>query len=175
MDTKTRHITCHDTILTDQTTLLEQLIKHWRHAIADEFPVSMFLIDVDKFSLLENRSECFEHILEAVRLQFHRETDFLACFNRKQILAISSHMSFRQTSLLAGKLHKAIAGLQLFHPHSPTGRYATVSIGHTTYSPVENDCYGILDMLATAQEHVQQAKQNGGNCSKTRLHSRIFD
>jgi diguanylate cyclase (GGDEF)-like protein len=175
MDTKTRHVTCHDDILTDQTTLLEQLIRHWRRSIADEFPVSMFLIDVDKFSLLENKSACFERILEATRQQFHRETDFIACFNRKQILAISSHMNFRQTTLLAGKLHKAIASLQIFHPHSPTGRYATVSIGHTTYSPVDNDCYGILDMLATAQRHVEQAKQSGGNCSKTRLHSRVFN
>lgn len=175
MDTKTRHTTCHDTILTDQTSLLEQLTRHWRHAIADEFPVSMFLIDVDKFSLLENKSECFEQILEAIRLQFHRETDFITCFNRKQILAISSHMSFQQTALLAEKLHEATSSLKIFHPKSPTGRYATISIGHTTYSPADGDNYGLLDMLTTAQQHLEQAKQSGGNCSKTRLHSRVFD
>jgi diguanylate cyclase (GGDEF)-like protein len=175
MDTKTRQVVCPDNILIDQTTLLEQLIQHWRLAVAEDFPVSMFIIDVDKFSQLENKAACFEQILEAIRQQFHRESDFIARFNRKQIMAITSHMSFRQTTQLAVKLRKAVNNLEIFHPFSPTGRYATVSIGHTTYSPVENDCYGILDMLATAQEHVQQAKQNGGNCSKTRLHSRIFD
>jgi diguanylate cyclase (GGDEF)-like protein len=174
MDTQTRQFTCPDDILIDQTTLLEQLIRHWRDAIDEDTSVSMFIIDVDKFSQLENRSACFEQILEAIRQQFHRQSDFIARFNRKQIMAISSHMNFRQTTQLANKLHKAVHALQIFHPHSPTGRYATVSIGHTTYSPVENDCYGILDMLATAQRHIEQAKQSGGNCSKTRLHSRVL-
>jgi diguanylate cyclase (GGDEF)-like protein len=174
MDTQTRQLTCPDDILIDQTTLLEQLIRHWRDAIDEDTSVSMFIIDVDKFSQLENRSACFEQILEAIRQQFHRQSDFIARFNRKQIMAISSHMNFRQTTQLASKLHKAVHALQIFHPHSPTGRYATVSIGHTTYSPVENDCYGILDMLATAQRHIEQAKQSGGNCSKTRLHSRVL-
>jgi diguanylate cyclase (GGDEF)-like protein len=174
MDTKTRQLGCKDNILIDQTTLLEQLIQHWRMAVAEDFPVSMFIIDVDKFSQLENRSACFEQILVAIRQQFQRESDFIARFNRKQIMAISSHMNFRQTTQLASKLHKAVHNLQIFHPHSPTGRYATVSIGHTTYSPVENDCYGLLDMLATAQHHIEQAKQSGGNCSKTRLHSRVL-
>ena len=165
---------CPDAVLIDQTTLLEQFIAHWRLAIQDNFAVSVFIIDVDKFSQLENKSACFERILNAVHTQFHRETDFIARFNRKQIMAITSHMNYRQTTQLASKLHKAVAALEIFHPHSPTGRYATVSIGHTTYSPENNDCYGILDMLSTTQQHVEQAKQSGGNCSKTRLHSRVL-
>jgi diguanylate cyclase (GGDEF)-like protein len=160
--------------LTDQTHLLEQLISHWRQAVAEDFPVSMFIIDVDRFSQMESKTACFEKILTAIRGQFHRETDFIARFNRKQIMAISSHMSYRQSTQMATKLHKTVSRLEIFHPHSPTGRYATVSIGHSTYAPVENDCYGILDMLATVQHHVDQAKQAGGNCSQTRLHSRVL-
>lgn len=174
MNTATQQTTCPDDILIDQTALLQQLIDHWKQAVTEDFPVSMFIIDVDKFSQLENKSACFERILEAIRQQFHRETDFIARFNRKQIMAITSHMNYRQTTQLSTKLHKAVAALEIFHPHSPTGRYATVSIGHTTYSPIENDCYGVLDMLATCQHHVDQAKQSGGNCAKTRLHSRVL-
>ena len=174
MDNKTSNRDSPDDILTDQTTLLEHLIVHWRLAIKDDFPVSVFIIDVDKFSQLENKSACFERILNAVHAQFHRETDFIARFNRKQIMAITSHMNYHQTTQLAAKLHKAVAALEIFHPYSPTGRYATVSIGHTTYAPENNDYYGVLDMLATAQQHIEQAKQNGGNCSKTRLHSRVL-
>jgi|GEM_PF-1712310 diguanylate cyclase (GGDEF)-like protein len=161
-------------ILIDQTRLLEQLIFHWRQAVNEDFPVSMFIVDVDRFSQMESKASCFEQILNAIRQQFNRETDFIARFNRKQIMAISSHMSYRQSTQMATKLHKAVSMLEIFHPHSPTGRYATVSIGHSTYAPVENDCYGILDMLATVQHHVDQAKQAGGNCSKTRLHSRVL-
>lgn len=161
-------------ILIDQTQLLEQLIFHWRQAVAEDFPISMFIIDVDRFSQMESKSSCFEKILNVIRQQFNRENDFIARFNRKQIMAISSHMSYRQSSQMASKMQKAVSALEIFHPHSPTGRYATVSIGHSTYAPVENDCYGILDMLATVQHHVEQAKQAGGNCSKTRLHSRVL-
>lgn len=174
MNKQTQNMACSDDILIDQTTLLEQLILQWRSAVSNDNSVSVFIIDVDTFSQMENKSACFERILEVIRLQFHRESDFIARFNRKQIMAITSHMNFRQTTQLATKLHKAVASLEIFHPHSPNGRYATVSIGHTTYSPVENDCYGVLDMLATALRHVGQAKRNGGNCSKTRLHTRVL-
>ena len=174
MNMETHGISHQDQILIDQTTLLERFIQQWRRAVAEGHSVSMFIIDVDKFSLMENKSACFEQILASIRQQFHRESDFIARFNRKQIIAISSHMNFPQTTQLANKLHKAVAELKIFHPHSPTGRYATVSIGHTTYSPIANDCYGILDMIATTQQHIDQAKKQGGNCSRTRLHTRIL-
>jgi PleD family two-component response regulator len=163
-----------DDILIDQTTLLKQLVESWQHAAVEDFSITLFIIDVDEFLQLENRSACFDQILTAIRQQFHRETDFIAPFNRRQIMAITSHMSFRQAGQLADKLHKAVAALKIFHPHSATGRYATLSIGHTTYSPIGNDGYGILDIIALCQQHVLQATQEGGNCSKTRLHSRVL-
>lgn len=174
MDTKTQQTSDTDDILIDQTGLLQHLIDHWHQAVTDQLSVSMFIIDVDKFSLLENKSACFEKILNAIAQQFHRETDYVARFNRKQIMAITSQMTFHQSKQLASRLQKAVATLEIFHPHSPTGRYATVSIGHTTYSPINNDDYGVLDMLATVQRHIVEAKQDGGNCSKTRLHSRVL-
>lgn len=174
MDTKTQQTSDTGDILIDQTGLLQHLIDHWHQAVTDQLSVSMFIIDVDKFSLLENKSACFEKILNTIGQQFHRETDYIARFNRKQIMAITSQMTFRQSKQMATRLQKAVAALEIFHPHSPTGRYATVSIGHTTYSPVKNDDYGVLDMLATAQRHVVQAKKDGGNCTQTRLHSRVL-
>lgn len=163
-----------DNILLDQAALLQQLLNHWQQALADDFSVSIFIINVDKFSLLDNKSACFDRILAAIRQQFQRETDFIARFNRKQIIAISSHMSFRQSSQLADRLHRAVKELEVFHPHSPNGRYATISIGHATYSPATENSYGVLDLLATVIKHVRLAKKAGGNCSKTRLHSRLL-
>ncbi|WP_273150657.1 diguanylate cyclase domain-containing protein [Methylophaga thiooxydans] len=174
MDTKINTSQDNDGILIDQATLLQTLINQWRKAVEEDFAISIFIIDVDKFSRMENKSVCFEQIFEAIRQQFHRETDFIARFNRKQVMAISSHMNYRQSTQLATRLHKAIASLKLFHPQSPTGRYATVSIGHSTYAPEPNDCYGVLDMLATVIKFVRDAKYEGGNQSKSRLHSRVL-
>ncbi|EEF79370.1 diguanylate cyclase domain-containing protein [Methylophaga thiooxydans] len=174
MDTKTNNSQCHDGVLIDQATLLETLIKQWHKAVDEDFAITVFIIDVDKFSRMENKSACFDQILDAIRSQFQRETDFIARFNRKQVMAISSHMNYRQSTQLATRLHKAIASLKLFHPQSPTGRYATVSIGHSTYAPEPNDCYGVLDMLATVIKFVRDAKYEGGNQSKSRLHSRVL-
>jgi diguanylate cyclase (GGDEF)-like protein len=165
---------CDDHILIDQTTLLQQLLDHWRTAVSDSSSVSIFIIDVDKFSLLESKSFCFERVVGAIRDLFNRESDYIARYNRKQIMAITSDMTYKQTTLLAKRMHGAVAKLEIFHPHSPTGRYLTVSIGHTTYSPEEKDCYGVLDMLATTLEHVNRAKQHGGNSSHSRLHSRLL-
>ncbi len=174
MDTKTNNSQHSDGILIDQASLLQTLIEQWHKAVNEDFAISVFIIDVDKFSQMENKSACFEQILEAIHKQFHRETDFIARFNRKQVMAITSHMSYRQTTQLANRLHKAIAALKIFHPHSPTGRYATVSIGHSTYAPEADDCYGVLDMLATVIKFVRDAKFEGGNQSKSRLHSRVL-
>lgn len=163
-----------DGALIDQATLLQTLIRQWQQAMDEDFAISVFIIDVDKFSLLENKSVCFEKILATIQSQFQRETDFIARFNRKQVMAISTHMTYRQTTLLVNRLHKAIASLTIFHPHSPTGRYATVSIGHSTYAPEIDDSYGVLDMLATVIKFVRDAKYEGGNRSKSRLHSRVL-
>ncbi|WP_438970889.1 diguanylate cyclase domain-containing protein [Methylophaga sp.] len=174
MDATTNNSANNDDTLIDQATLLETLIQQWHQAVKEDFSISVFIIDVDKFTRLENKSDCFEQILKAIRRQFQRETDFIARFNRKQVMAISSDMTFRQATQLANRLHKAIAALKIFHPHSPTGRYATVSIGHSTYAPEQSDCYGVLDMLATVLKHTRDAKYEGGNQSKTRLHSRVL-
>jgi len=161
-------------ILISQSALLGELLVQWNNARTDGFSVSIFIIDVDKFSLLENKSACFDKILEAIRGVFHRENDFIAQFDRKKVIAITSQMSFRQAGTLATRIHKSVASLEIFHPHSATGRYATVSIGHSTYIPHSDSCYDILDILASVLKHVRNAKRTGGNCSKTRLYSQVL-
>jgi diguanylate cyclase (GGDEF)-like protein len=165
---------CEDDVLIDQAALLEQMLTHWRHAETEGSTLSIFIIDVDKFSLMENKAVCFEQIVGSVRAQFNRDTDIIARYNRKQIIAITSGMDYQQTRLLADRIQKAIAQLEIFHPHSPNGRFATASIGHTTYAPIPHDNYGLLDMLITALDHTAKAKELGGNCCKSRFHSRIL-
>lgn len=164
----------HKRVLVNQSALLLQLVRQWEQAAKDDYAVSVFIIDVDRFSQLENRAACFERILGAVHGVFNRETDFMARFNRKQIMAVTSHMNFRQSTQLSSRIHRSVAQLELFHPYSPTGRYATVSIGHSTYAPRPRDNYGVLDMISTVLCHVDNAKHNGGNCSMSRLHSRVL-
>jgi diguanylate cyclase (GGDEF)-like protein len=160
--------------LLNQSQLLEQLLVQWRRAETENLPVSIFIIGVDHFSQLENKSDHFDAIVTAISQQFQRQSDFISSYNRNQIMVITSGLSYRQSTQLASRLHQVVALLKIFHPFSPTGPYATVSIGHSTYSPAKNDSYGILDMMTTVQDHLNQARQAGGNCSRTRLHSRIL-
>lgn len=160
--------------LVNQATLMAELAEQWQQAIDAGFAISIFLIDVDDFSHLNNKKTHFEAIVSAVDQLLQRQTDFITPFDRDRILFVTSHLDFKRSKLLAERLHQAIAALKIPRDNSPASPYVTVSIGHTTYAPQPDDDYGVLDMIATVIRHTKTAKTDGGNTSHTRLHSHIL-
>lgn len=172
MDTKTQQA---NTALITQASFLEQVALQWRQAIDNEDSISVFLIEADGFEDIRHKTGCVRKITHAIDAILNRENDFITRFSRKKIMFLTSGMPYRQTRQLAERIHQEVAALSLRQIEDDVNSpIVTVSIGHLTYAPVANGDYGILDIISNVIKLCRQAKYTGGNCSKTRLHSRVL-
>lgn len=172
MDNKTEQV---KSVLISQAGFLEQVVLQWQLAIDNQDSISLFLIDVDQFDEIRHKSSCLRKIISAIDAILHRNNDFITCFNRKKIMFVTSGMTYPQTRQLAERIHQVVATLNLRNIEGDiSSPLITVSIGHITYAPVADVSYGILDIISNLIKLCRQAKRVGGNCSKTRLHSRVL-
>lgn len=172
MDTKTSATT---TALTNQASFLEQTLSQWQQAIDNEDSISLFLIDVDQFDDIRHKAGCMRKIIGAVDDILNRDTDFITPFSRKKIMFVTSSMTYPQSRQFADRIHHLVAALGLRQVEGDiSSALITVSVGHITYSPVKDSSYGILDIINNVIKLCRQARQAGGNCSKTRLYSRVL-
>ncbi|MEX1200491.1 MAG: diguanylate cyclase [Methylophaga sp.] len=172
MDTKTER---DNVTFTNQANFLEQVVSQWQSAINNEDSISLFLIEVDQFDDIHHKSGCVRKISGAIDAILNRDNDFITRFSRKKIMFVTSSMSYPQTRQLAERIHQVVATIDLRKIEGDISTPAiTVSIGHITYAPVSDNSYGILDIINNVIKLCRQAKQAGGNCSKTRLYSRVL-
>ena len=171
MDTK---ITANS-VLISQASFLEQMGAQWQQAINNEDSISLFLIDVDQFDDIRHKSGCVRKIISELDNVLNRDNDFITRFSRKKIMFLTSSMPYQQTRQLAERIHQVVAALDLRQIEGDmTTPRITVSIGHITYTPVADSDYGILDIISNVIKLCRQASHAGGNCSKTRLYSRVL-
>lgn len=171
MDTKTKD----NSALISQASFLEQVVAQWQQAADNEDSISLFLIDVDQFDDIHHKSGCVRRIISALDDILNRDNDFITRFSRKKIMFLTSSMTYQQTRQLAERIHQVVAalGLRLVEGDLKTAP-VTISIGHLTYAPIPDGSYGILDVISNVIKLCRQAKHTGGNCSKTRLFSRVL-
>lgn len=160
--------------LISQASMLQLLLSHWQQAVENKHSVSVFLIEVDHFSTLTRKTSCFNKIIQSIRSELHRQDDFIARFNRKRLIFITTMLDFKQAAQFADRLHQTVNKLDLSEYTNAHSARPTLSIGHITYMPEKNEVFGPLDMLEIVFEHCHLASESGGNCSKTRLHSRLL-
>lgn len=172
MNTKTQTA---NAAFTSQAEFLEQVAAQWQQAVVNEDSISLFLIDVDRFDEIRHKAGCVRKLITALDEILNRDTDYICLFSRKKIMFLTSSMTYRQTRQLAERIHQVVAALALrLTEGDDTTAQVTVSIGHLTYAPVEDGSYGILDIISNVIKLCRQARHAGGNCSRTRLHSRVL-
>ncbi len=161
--------------VTNQADFLEQVVSQWQRAITNEDSISLFLIEVDQFDDIRHKSGCLRKISNAIDAILNRDNDFITRFSRKKIMFVTSSMTYLQTRQLAERIHQVVSALNLtLIEDDITTSPVTVSIGHLTYTPIPSGSYGILDLISNIIKLCRQARQAGGNCSKTRLYSRVL-
>lgn len=172
MDTKAQKA---HSVLTQQTDFLEQAVLEWQRAVKNQDSVALFLIDIDRFDDIRRKNGCARKIIDAIDNILKRDNDYITRFSRKKIMFLTSGLTYRQSCQLAERIHQAIALLGLRQVEDDlNSALVTLSIGHLTYAPSSDSSYGILDIINNVIELCRRAKNAGGNCSKTRLHSRVL-
>jgi diguanylate cyclase (GGDEF)-like protein len=146
----------------------EVLMAAWHAIHRSETPLSLLMIDVDRFKTFNDRlghlagDEALSALGACFRDIIRREGDLVARYGGEEFAVILPHTDADGAMRVAEILRRAVAALEIKHPGIDGGRM-TVSIGIATATPMVE--MTVADLIATADAALYDAKAKGRNRS----------
>ena len=145
------------------------LDEEWRRAKRDGSPVSLLLLDVDRFKAYNDRyghqrgDDCLRAVASAVRSAILRPGDLIARYGGEEFVVLLPSTDEFGAVLVAERVRAAVEDLRLPHDGSvDCGSVVTASIGCAAGEPADGGQEG-ADLLARADARLYEAKRRGRN------------
>jgi diguanylate cyclase (GGDEF)-like protein/PAS domain S-box-containing protein len=142
------------------------LEREWQRAMRDKTPLSLLLIDIDRFKAYNDLyghlagDECLRHIARSVSSPFHRITDLFARYGGEEFAGILPNTVSADAFSLAERIRALVADQRIAHEGSEEG-IVTISVGVATIQPrVHEDASTLIEAADAA---LYQAKLSGRN------------
>jgi len=142
----------------------QTLNDEWQRAMRDHTPVSLLMIDADKFKSFNDTyghvagDHCLQAIAELLQSVIRRPGDLASRYGGEEFAVILAGVAADGAALVAERMRMVLAKCAIPHTGNATGR-VTLSIGIATLIPTRNDTPDTLLTLADAA--LYQAKQSG--------------
>ena len=159
----------------------EFLSLEWRRCARQKLPVSLILIDIDHFKLLNDHyghqagDDCLKKIGQVLKWYGKRPGDLSARYGGEEFALILSNTKLDESEKIAYKIHNRISSLSIPNVNSPTHYSVTASMGVATMYPNNTNKERML--IESADRLLYSAKENGRNqiCTKqfVREHLRL--
>lgn len=152
--------------IANRRTLDQRLEFEFQAARRSGQPVSLLMIDVDLFKLLNDSKghlvgdSYLVQVAHALRSSLSRTNDLVARYGGEEFVVLLPTTGDAGAVRIAGRLHSAIADLHLEHPLSPSGKL-TISIGCTTADSLGHHSPNTL--IDVADRAMYLAKRLGRN------------
>ena len=153
----------------------EQLMIEWGLSSRNHLSLSVFIIEIDKFSSFtkvygqDKVDDYVQSLVSTLKNILRRESDFISQEGPSKFVFLSSDMNFKQATMFAIKCHEVAATLPAPNESSTNPNNVTISIGHATCVPESKNCKGPQALYNSAEKYLIRAIDNGGNCSKSSL------
>ncbi len=147
----------------------ETLLREWRRAERRESPVSLLLIDVDKFKDFndgyghQHGDECLKELAKTLVSCLHRSTDLVARYGGEEFAAILAETDVEGALGVAEAMREAVITARLPHASSTVADHVTISIGVATVVPERRDENGYVGLILQADQALYRAKREGRN------------
>ncbi len=148
----------------------EALGQEWDRAARDRKPLSLLMIDVDRFKLYNDRyghqrgDQCLHAVAAAIGELVRRPGDLAARYGGEEITLLLPGTSAAGAVELAARACGAIEASAIAHEANMPGRVATVSIGVATMFPaLTEQASGARALIAAADAALYEAKRSGRN------------
>ena len=140
----------------------------WVHAQRNRKPVSLVLIDVDRFKAYNDRyghqdgDVCLREIAGALQDAVRHPDDLVARLGGEEFVALLPDTGVAEAERIARRICATVSGRALPHAGNPAGGIVTVSLGCATALPhLDGTSPGAL--VASADVLLYEAKRTGRN------------
>lgn len=145
----------------------EFLNEEWKRCLRLKKSISLILIDLDHFKLLNDNyghqfgDECLVKIGWVLKRFDTRPSEICARYGGEEFALVLGDTTAEKAKLLSEKLLEDICALNIPHSRSPIENYLTVSIGLATMTPKIDS--NESELIKKADEMLYKAKGNGKN------------
>lgn len=156
------------TDIPDRRCFDEFLSNEWKRCARAKVPLSLVLIDLDYFKLLNDTyghqagDDGLIRVASILKDFARRPADLCARYGGEEFAIIWPETAHKQAIHFAEKLLKLISDLNIPNEKSPTKAILTVSVGLATLFPDKNSDQSSI--IAEADKLLYKAKNNGRDC-----------
>ena len=143
------------------------LEEEWRRCHRLGLPISLAIIDLDYFKLLNDHyghqtgDECLKAVAKSLKQFVRRPSDLCARYGGEEFSLVFGNTGTDQAKVLINKALEEIRLLNIPNEESPTHPTLTASIGLTSMLPDEKS--NEHELLKRADDLLYDAKRNGRN------------
>jgi len=155
------------TQIPNRRSLDQQLLSEWGRSIREGIPLSLLMIDVDKFKVYNDSyghlqgDNVLKMIAETIIATLQRAGDYAARFGGEEFCVLLPGADLEGAMLVAEQVRKAIESLVFQCEDGSVGK-VTISVGVHSLIPAVTDT--IPDLIAKADSALYVAKEAGRNC-----------
>jgi diguanylate cyclase (GGDEF)-like protein len=153
--------------LFNRRTFDEFLQNEWRRCTRLHLPITLAMLDIDHFKILNDTyghqygDECLARLGAVIGKYARRPGDMCARYGGEEFVMVFGNSTSAQTLPLMHALMEDIRALDLANENAPTEGRVTVSIGVATMRPAAG--MDRQEVLQRADELLYRAKGNGRN------------
>ncbi len=147
----------------------EQLQSEWHRCLRREEPMSLLLLDLDRFkSINDTAGHCagdrvIRQVANVLEGQSHRAGDSISRYGGEEFAILKPGCTAQASVKLANALRAAVETAGLAHPGESVrdGGVVTVSVGVVTLLP--SPCGSVQELIHAADQAMYAAKRSGRN------------
>ncbi|TVQ36755.1 MAG: diguanylate cyclase [Wenzhouxiangella sp.] len=139
----------------------------WNRAVEDKVPLSLLMIDVDRFKPFNDAlghqagDECLRRIATALCEDIDIESSTVARVGGEEFAAILPGIDGEQALEIGRRLCRRIAAMAIPHPEGGSRDYVTISVGAATLQASQDSSRG--ELMRLADRALYAAKSGGRN------------
>ena len=145
----------------------EYMVKVWEEAREKSQPVSVLMMDVDRFKLFNDNfghiegDKCLVKIARAVSTKFQRRGDMFARYGGEEFVAVIANQPGDDVFKFAEGIRLCVEDLKIANPLNKQNPYITMSIGLASRIPTEGESpYYVVELADAALYAAKQAGRN---------------
>jgi diguanylate cyclase (GGDEF)-like protein len=170
-----RHLATHDglTGIANRRHHDQFLTREWQRCQEEGRPISLVLLDVDFFKLLNDRvgheagDDCLRGLARLLVRCVAAPASLVARTGGEEFSCVLPDTTPEEALKVAEGIIACLASVGMPHPHSPLGPHITVSLGVATAYPAPG--VALRDLTALADRLVYEAKADGRACLRQQV------